>query len=175
MHRARFATKVEALLAHAPELRLAIEPLLDVRNAMRVKKALLDRQLSQMARKDEVCRRLMTVSGVGTIVSRSFKATIDDHARFKDPRAAAHLGLTPRAYQSGEIDPSGNICKCGDKLMRHALHEAANSHLRIPSWSELFGSTPNRGADQAEAIGGNHRDSRGGDALRLRSRAHARG
>ncbi|WP_141713515.1 transposase [Bradyrhizobium elkanii] len=30
----------------------------------------------------------------------SFKATIDDHARFKDPRAAAHLGLTPRAYQS---------------------------------------------------------------------------
>ncbi|MCP1750951.1 transposase [Bradyrhizobium elkanii] len=139
VHRARFATKVEALLAHAPELRLAIEPLLDVRNAMRVKKALLDRQLSQMARKDEVCRRLMTVSGVGPIVSLSFKATIDDHARFKDPRAAAaHLGLTPRAYQSGEIDPSGNICKCGDKLMRHALYEAANSHLRIAKkWSVL--------------------------------------
>ncbi|MBR0818903.1 transposase [Bradyrhizobium liaoningense] len=113
VHRARFATKVEAALADAPELRLAIEPLLDVRNAMRAKKALLGRQLSQMARKDEVCRRLMTVSGVGPIVSLSFKATIDDPARFKDSRAvAAHLGLTPRVYQSGEIDRSGNISKC---------------------------------------------------------------
>jgi transposase len=71
VHRARFAAKVEAMLADAPELRLAIEPLLEVRNAMRVKKTMLDRQLSQMARKDEVCRRLMTVSGVGPIVSLS--------------------------------------------------------------------------------------------------------
>jgi hypothetical protein len=41
-------------------------------------------------------------------------------------------------YQSGEIDRSGNISKCGDKLMRHALYEAANSHLRIAKkWSVL--------------------------------------
>jgi hypothetical protein len=59
-----------------------------------------------------------------------FKATIDDPGRFKDSKAvAAHLGLTPRVYQSGEIDRSGHISKCGDKLMRHALFEAANSHL----------------------------------------------
>jgi hypothetical protein len=33
---------------------------------------------------------------------------------------------------------SGNISKCGDKLMRHALYEAANSHLRISKkWSVL--------------------------------------
>jgi len=51
---------------------------------------------------------------------------------------AAHLGLTPRVYQSGELDRSGNISKCGDKLMRHALFEAANSHLRISrKWSTL--------------------------------------
>jgi transposase len=40
------------------------------------------------------------------------------------------LGLTPRVFQSGEIDRSGHISKCGDHLMRHALFEAANSHLR---------------------------------------------
>ena len=69
----------------------------------------------------------------------SFKATIDDPTRFKDSKAVpAHLGLTPRIYQSGEIDRSGNISKCGDKLMRHALYEAANSHLRISKkWSVL--------------------------------------
>jgi transposase len=139
VHRSRFAARVETLLADAPDLRMAIEPLLEARNMMRKHKALMDRQLSQMARKDDVCKRLMTVSGVGPLVSLSFKATIDDPNRFKDSKAvAAHLGLTPRVYQSGEIDRSGNISKCGDKLMRHALYEAANSHMRISKkWSTL--------------------------------------
>jgi len=86
IHRARFTAKVEALLADAPELQMAIAPLLEARNTMRTMKALLDRQLSLLARKDDVCRRLMTVSGVGPIVSLSFKATIDDPKRFKDSK-----------------------------------------------------------------------------------------
>jgi transposase len=139
VHRCTFAARVETLLAAAPELRTAIEPLLEARNMMSKQKALLDRRLGQTARKDEVCKRLMTVSGVGPIVCLSFKATVDDPTRFKNSKAvAAHLGLTPRVYQSGEIDRSGNISKCGDKLMRHALYEAANSHLRISKkWSVL--------------------------------------
>lgn len=139
VHRAAFASRVEALLVDAPVLRVAIEPLLEARNVMRKQKALLDRRLSQMARKDDVCKRLMTVSGVGPIVSLCFMATIDDPTRFKDSKAvAAHLGLTPRVYQSGEIDRSGHISKCGDKLTRYALYEAANSHLRISKkWSSL--------------------------------------
>lgn len=80
-----------------------------------------------------------SVAGVGPIVSLSFKATVDDPTRFKNSKAvAAHLGLTPRVYQSGELDRSGSVSKCGDKLMRHALYEAANSHLRISKkWSVL--------------------------------------
>ena len=132
VHRCTFAAKVEVLLADAPELRGAIEPLLEARNVMRKQKVVLDRRLHQMARSDEVCKRLMTVPGVGPIISLAYKATIDDPSRFKSSKAvAAHIGLTPRVYQSGEIDRSGNISKCGDKLLRHALYEAANSHLRI--------------------------------------------
>jgi transposase len=113
LHRCQFAAKVEAILADAPDLRIAIEPLLEARNMMRKQKTTLDRKLSQMARKDEVCSRLMTISGVGPIVSLCFKATIDDPLRFKDSKAVpAHLGLTPRVYQSGEIDRSGNVSKC---------------------------------------------------------------
>lgn len=139
VHRCTFVARIETLLANSPELRVAIEPLLETRNVMRRQKVLLDRRLSQLARQDDICRRLMTVSGVGPIVSLAFKATIDDPTRFKNSKAvAAHLGLTPRIYQSGEIDRSGNISKCGDKLMRHALYEAANSHLRISKkWSVL--------------------------------------
>lgn len=139
VHRCTFAARVEALLADAPELRLAIEPLLEARNAMRKQSTMLDRRLSQMARKDEACKRLMTIPGVGPIVSLTFKATIDDPARFKSSKAVgAHLGLTSRVYQSGEMDRSGHISKCGDKMMRHALYEAANSHLRISKkWTSL--------------------------------------
>jgi transposase len=63
LHLCQFAAKVEAMLAVAPDLRMAIEPLLEVRNLMRKQKAVLDRKLSQMARSDDVCRRLMTISG----------------------------------------------------------------------------------------------------------------
>jgi transposase len=139
VHRCTFAARVEALLADAPELRLAIEPLLEARNVMRRQKVILDRRLSQMARADAVCQRLMTIPGVGPIVSLAFRSTIDEPDRFKNSKAlAAHLGLTPRVYQSGELDLSGNISKCGDRMMRHALYEAANSHLRIAKkWSPL--------------------------------------
>jgi transposase len=139
VHRTRFSARVDTLLADEAVLRAAIEPLLEVRDMMRKQKAILDRQLAQVACKDEVCRRLMTVSGVGPVVSLSFKATIDDPKRFSDSKAvAAHLGLTPRVYQSGEIDRLGRVSKCGDKMMRHALYEAANSHLRISKkWSDL--------------------------------------
>lgn len=132
VHRCTFAARVEKLLENDPDLRVGLDPLLETRNAMRRQKVLLDRKLALMARQDEVCRRLMTISGVGPIVSLAFKATVDEPSRFRNAKAVgAHLGLTPRIYQSGEIDRSGNISKCGDRMMRQALYEAANSHLRI--------------------------------------------
>jgi transposase len=60
VHRRRFAAKVETLLADGADLRVAIEPLLEARNMMRKQKVIFDRRLGQMARRDEVCKRLMT-------------------------------------------------------------------------------------------------------------------
>ena len=57
------------------------------------------------ARDDAVCRRLMTVPGVGAIVALSYVAAVDDPARFAKSRAVGPaLGLTPSRYQSGETD-----------------------------------------------------------------------
>ena len=60
-------------------------------------------------------------------------------ARFARSRAVGpHFGLTPRKWQSGEIDRMGQISKCGDAMMRTALYEAANSMLsRTTRWSWL--------------------------------------
>jgi transposase len=40
-----------------------------------------------------------------------------------------YLGLVPRRYQSGEIDYTGSISKCGDGRLRTLLYEAANVML----------------------------------------------
>ena len=46
--------------------------------------------------------------------------------RFARSRSVgAHLGLTPRQYQSGESDRSGRISRCGDNLARTLMYEAA--------------------------------------------------
>ena len=51
---------------------------------------------------------------------------VEDPERFRQSRAVgAHLGLTPRKYQSGEIDRTGRISRCGDALTRTLIYESA--------------------------------------------------
>ena len=72
-----------------------------------------------IVRDDEVCRRLMTTPGVGPVVSLTYRATVDVPARFRNSKAVgAVFGLTPSKYQSGEINCTGAISRCGDDMMR---------------------------------------------------------
>ena len=53
-------------------------------------------------------------------------------------RDRAVFGLTCSKYQSGEIDRSGRISRCGDEMMRVMLYEAAQSMLaHSAKWSWL--------------------------------------
>lgn len=64
----------------------------------------------------------MTIPGVGAVISLAYTAIIDDPARFRRSVSVdASLGLTPRRYQSGEVDTTGQISKCGDSLLRGYL------------------------------------------------------
>ncbi|MDX2483750.1 MAG: IS110 family transposase [Pseudodonghicola sp.] len=99
----------------------------------------LDRAVKHKAESHPVAQRLMTIPGVGPVVSLSFVAMVDDPARFRRAsNVGAFLGLTPRRYQSGEMDWSGRISKCGDKAMRSALDEAASTLIhRVQRFSVL--------------------------------------
>jgi transposase len=81
----------------------------------------------------------MTVPGVGPVVALTYRATVDVPARFRSSKAVgAVFGLTPARYQSGEIDRSGAISRCGDEMMRAMLYEAAQIVLvRTGKWSWL--------------------------------------
>jgi transposase len=99
----------------------------------------LTKRVLDEVRVEPTCRRLMTVQGVGPLTALAFRATIDRPDRFRRSRdVGAHLGLTPRRYQSGETDVQGRISRCGDELARTALYEAAHSLLiRSTKWSVL--------------------------------------
>ncbi len=87
----------------------------------------IDRSLKAKSKSHPITRRLMTIPGVGPIVSLSFVALVDDPTRFsKTSDVGAFLGLTPRRHQSGEMDWSGRVSKCGDAAMRGLLFEAAS-------------------------------------------------
>ncbi len=92
-----------------------------------------------IVREDAVCRRLMTVPGVGALVAVTYKSAMDDPSRITTSKAAGALfGLTPKKYQSGEKDVTGGITRAGDEMVRTALYEAANVLLaRITRFSKL--------------------------------------
>lgn len=137
--RAGWEGRVRECLAGAPGLLATVEPLLAVRATLRQQLGKLDRQVLRTVRQDGVCRRLMTVPGVGPVVSLTYVAAVDDPARFQRSRAVGvHFGLTPKRYQSGEIDHSGAISKAGDEMVRTALYEAATCLLgRVSRFSSL--------------------------------------
>ncbi len=58
--------------------------------------------------------------------NRRLKRMYADPARFRSAcDVGAYLGLTPKRYQSGEVDIGGRISKAGDRLTRKLLFEAA--------------------------------------------------
>jgi len=81
----------------------------------------------------------MTVPGVGPLTALAFRTAIEDPRRFgKSSLVGAYLGLTPRKYASGETDRTGHVSKCGDRMVRSLLCEAANVLLtRVRKWSWL--------------------------------------
>ena len=77
--------------------------------------------------------------GPGVLVALAYVSVVDAPERFaKSSSVGAYIGLTPRRYQSGEEDYTGHISRCGDKLLRTYLYEAAGIILhRVPRWSAL--------------------------------------
>lgn len=126
-----FEARVYAVVEQrAPVLKGMLSPLLEVwRQAIDGAEA-MRKQIAALAKQDALCRRLMSVPGVGPITSVAYRATIDDPKRFgRSEQVGAYLGLVPSVYQSGDVDYRGRITKEGDRLLRWLLVEAAQSLL----------------------------------------------
>jgi transposase len=134
-----FDAKVRPLIEADSALRGYLLPVLDARLTLYKTFRELDNRTRHTAHDDPVCQRLMSAPGVGFVTALTFKAAVDDPTRFKHSRTvAAHFGLTPRRFQSGELDLEGHISKCGDSGVRSTLYVAANAMMtRSSQWSPL--------------------------------------
>ena len=130
---------VESVLLARPEgVPLDIEVLLEMVDRLNEQIAKLDAAIREVARDDQVCQRLMTVPGVGPIVSLAFVSLIDEISQFPDAEhLASYLALVPGENTTGGKIKRTGVIKAGPKLIRAVLVQAAWSMWRSQSESQI--------------------------------------
>src|SRR5256884_9237300 len=97
--------------------------MLSARATLKAQYEKLHKAVLAIVREDAVCRRLMTVPGVGPVVAVTFKSAVDDPSRIAKSKAVGgRFGLTPKKYQSGEKNVTGGNTQTGDEVVRAALN-----------------------------------------------------
>jgi transposase len=136
---ARFDQRLRELVEGDTLLESIVGSVLRVRNETVEQIDELHRRVLANVKADPVCRLLTTVPGVGPVTALAFRTAVEDPSRFvKSTLVGSHFGLTPRKYASGETDRNGGISRCGDRMVRSLLCEAANALLtRVQRWSWL--------------------------------------
>src|ERR1700737_3772179 len=117
-----FAERIKQLVSEHSNLQVIADALLAVREVLLREFRSFEKRVRTMARHDERARLLMTTTGVGAVISLTYNSK----------QVGAHYGITPKRYQSGEIDYTGRISKIGDKSVRTALYQAAHIILMRP-------------------------------------------
>jgi transposase len=138
-NRGHLGQRAQELSEGRPGAESVVASMVAVRDSLLEQITVCDRAIRKLAKQDNTARRLMTVPGVGPVVALAYISVIDDPQRFPHSRdVGAYLGLTPKRYQSGEVDQAGRISKCGDGFARTCLYEAASVLLtRVDRWSPL--------------------------------------
>ncbi|EIM30378.1 transposase [Microvirga lotononidis] len=106
-------------------------------------------EIEALAAQDEHCQRLMSVPGVGPIISSAMVAAVGTGAGFKQGRDfGAWLGLVPKQESTGDRTILGKISKRGNKYLRTLFVQAAHivlltrphrARLGLWSWIEAAG------------------------------------
>ena len=91
----------------------------------------LSAEIKSLSQNDPACQRLMTVPGIGPIISSAVLAAIGTGSGFKQGRDfAAWLGLVPKQESTGDRTKLGRISKRGNKYLRTLFVQAAHVVLQ---------------------------------------------
>ena len=103
----------------------------------------LSSEIEAVARQDTACERLMSVPGIGPIISSAMVAAIGTGDVFSKGRDfAAWLGLVPKQISTGDRTILGKISKRGNRYLRVLFVQAAWVVLIKPKSWERHGLKP---------------------------------
>jgi transposase len=86
----------------------------------------LSREIETLACQDKGCERLMTVPGIGPIISSAIVAAIGTGDAFSKGRDfGAWLGLVPKQMSTGDRTILGSISRRGNRYLRTLFVQAA--------------------------------------------------
>ena len=92
---------------------------------------LINQQLRALSPEHRYMPLLMTVPGIGFVLSYTIAAEIGDINRFSAPnKLVGYTGLCPRVNQSGERDRRGPLTKQGPKYLRWTMHALRHEAYR---------------------------------------------
>jgi len=103
----------------------------------------VESKLDALAAQDSRVKLLKTIPGVGPRLAEMVVAVIDDPKRFRSGKeVGSYVGLTPRRFQSGQMDRQGRISGRGHKDLRKLLVEVSWIGLRFnPRLRTVFDRT----------------------------------
>ena len=128
----------ELLLASELGLPQHIEAELVVIATISTQITALAKELAVLAKADPICRRLMTVPGVGPLTAIRYLTTLDEVGRFPSAhRVASYLGLAPGEHSSSARVQRTGITKAGSTALRWLLIEAAWRIRRLQPGSSI--------------------------------------
>ena len=122
-HVATLVALVEDPQSSLPEsARVVLKLLVNTFTALDGQIAALDAEINQRSKTDPTARRLMTIPGVGPIVSTAITALVPIAEDFRAGRDfAARLGLTPLQKSTGGKQKLGAVSKRGERTIRRLL------------------------------------------------------
>lgn len=108
-----------------------VEEALSVIDVMNISATASMKRIQELANASEVCRRLMTIPGVGPVTAVAFVAAIDDVSRFRHAyQLTSYLGVTPGENSSSKRERRTGITKAGPSSVRRNLIQAAWTAFR---------------------------------------------
>jgi transposase len=103
----------------------------------------LSDEITALARQDAGCERLVSVPGIGPIISSAMVAAIGTGEAFSKGRDfAAWLGLVPKQISTGDRTILGKISKRGNRYLRVLFVQAAWVVLIKPQSWQRHGLKP---------------------------------
>jgi len=131
----------DAEVSLTPRMRSLIDALWQEWKAVELSIDDFTKQIEAIARQDNKCQRLVSVPGIGPLVSTAMIAAIGNgHAFAKGREFAAWLGLTPKQHSTGGRSKLLGISKRGNPYLRRLfIHGARSVFLHLNRQEHAIG------------------------------------